>query len=213
MHFDGDMLFGGGSRTWLSEAVTLMEQRPDVLLVSPFPGPPRADGVIFGHTQSDGYSHSREPLSSLAYRFTYVSSRSFLIDMSRFEERIGKLRQIAPRPLQRLKARVLGNPPEALEAEALLSKTLIRSKMLRISFLGSPPGLWTLHPQYRSNPFYRRLPEIVTAVEGGCIPEGQRGHYDINDSFVDLSDAKARASWHRRYMRYIRHRLTAPSTD
>jgi hypothetical protein len=30
MHFDGDMMFGGGSKTWMREAIACMEQRPDV---------------------------------------------------------------------------------------------------------------------------------------------------------------------------------------
>lgn len=212
LHFDGDLLFGGGNRTWMAEATSLMEQRPDVLLTSPFPGPPRTDGAILGHRSSDGFYHAREPLSSLAYRFNYVSSRSFLIDLSRFKERIGTLPQIAPNRAQRLKAKLLGNPPNALEAEMLMSRMLASSNMLRIDFLGSSPGLWTLHPQYRSADFYRRLPEIITAVEQDAVPEDQRGHYDINDSFVNLSDAKAAAAWHRRYIRHLRHRLS-PSID
>ena len=213
MHFDGDLLFGGGSHTWLAEAIALMEQRPDVFLLSPYPGPPRSDGQIFGHRASAGYFHAREPLPSLAYRFNYVSSRSFLIDLTRFEERLGKLPRITPSAKQRLKAKLLGNPPEALEAEVLLSRTLVISKLLRIDFLGSSPGLWTLHPQYRSAEFYRRLPELVAMVERGAIPEGQQGHYDINESLVDLSDAKAATSWRRRYLKHLRHRLSLSSVD
>lgn len=213
LHLDGDLLCGGGNRTWLAEAIELMEQRPEVLLTSPYPGPPRADGAIFGHRSSGGFYHAREPLPSLAYRFNYVSSRSFLIDLTRFEQRLGKLPQISPTPMQRLKAMLLGNPPDALEAEMLLSWTLRRSGMLRIDFLGAAPGSYTLHPQYRSEEYYRRLPEIIAAVERDAVPDGQRGHYDINDSFVDLSDAKAAVAWHRRYLRHIRHRLSAPSVD
>jgi hypothetical protein len=209
LHFDGDLLFGGSNRTWMAEAIELMEQRPEILLTSPYPGPARPDGEIYGHRSSDGFYHAREPLSSLAYRFNYVSSRSFLIDLTRFEERLGKLPQIRPTLKQRLKAMLLGNPPDALEAEMLLSFTLARSGMLRIDFLGAPSGCYTLHPQYRSQEFYRRLPELIAAVEHDTVPEGQWGHYDINDSFVDLSDAKAAVAWHRRYLRHIRHRLSS----
>jgi hypothetical protein len=212
LHFDGDLLFGGGNRTWMAEAIELMEQRPEVFLTSPYPGPARADGAIFGHRSSGGFYHAREPLSSLAYRFNYVSSRSFLIDLERFEKRLGALPRITPSPKQRLKAWLLGNPPDALEAEMLLSHTLLRSNMVRIDFLGSGPGIWTLHPQYRSEEFYRKLPEIIADCERDSVPEGQRGHYDVNDSFVDLSEAKAAVSWHRRYARYLRHRLS-PTTD
>ena len=41
LHFDSDMLFGGGSQTWLAEALQILETRPDVLACNPLPGPPQ----------------------------------------------------------------------------------------------------------------------------------------------------------------------------
>src|SRR5215218_365514 len=41
-HLDADMLLGGGSRTWMAEALALLSARPEVLSVSPLPGPPTA---------------------------------------------------------------------------------------------------------------------------------------------------------------------------
>ena len=92
MHFDGDMMFGGGSTTWMQEAIACMERRSDVLVVEPFPGPPRADGQIFGHEDiydPKGLKYRREDMPQreddmpqLAYRFNHVSSRAFVIDVS-----------------------------------------------------------------------------------------------------------------------------------
>jgi hypothetical protein len=57
--------------------------------------------------------------------------------------------------------------------------------------------------------FYRRLPQLVREIETGNIPEAQRGHYDINDSMVDWSEARRLNRWHRRYYRLLRDRLAA----
>ena len=91
MHFDGDMMFGGGSTTWMQEAITCMEQRPDVLVVEPFPGPPRADGQIFGHEniylkglkdRREGIPQRENGMPQPAYRFNHASSRAFVIDVN-----------------------------------------------------------------------------------------------------------------------------------
>src|SRR5882724_3636225 len=37
LHLDSDMLFGGGSQTWMEEALHLLETRPDVLACNPLP--------------------------------------------------------------------------------------------------------------------------------------------------------------------------------
>jgi hypothetical protein len=211
LHFDGDMIFGGGSTAWMQEAIACMEQRPEVLVVEPFPGPPRADGKIFGHESIKGFKSSREDTPQLAYRFNHVSSRAFVMDMSRFKDKLGKLPWVPASQLQKLKAKILGHPPEVIEAELLLSKTLQRFDLYRIDMLGSPPGMWSLHPPYRSEEFYQRLPEFIRAVETGAVPEGQRGHYDLNDCMIDWTSARRVNQRHRRFMRMIRDRLTSAS--
>jgi hypothetical protein len=207
MHFDGDMLFGGGGRTWIRDAIACMEQRPDVLVTAPFPGPPRADGAIFGHEAHAGFMYSRESLPELAYRHMHVSTRAFMIDLNRFKARLGVFPLL--RPSQRLKALLLGNPPQAREAEVVLSQTMQREGLYRVDLVGSPPGLWSLHPPFRSEEFYRRLPELILAVETANVPDGQRGHFDMNDTMIDWTEARAANHWRRRYLRMIRHRLAS----
>lgn len=208
MHFDGDMMFGGGSKRWMREAIALFEARPDILLLNPFPGPPRADGAIFGHQAEQGFLFAREDLPSLAYRFRHASTRVFLIDMLRFKERVVALPLLRPSLTQRLRSRLLGNPPEACEAEVILTHTLSKFDLCRVDFLGEPPGLWGLHPPYRSESFYQRLPEIVRMVESGALPAGQLGHYDVNDSIIDWTQARTADRWYRRYFRLLRDRLS-----
>lgn len=210
IHFDGDMLFGGGSDVWAREAIQCMADRQDVLMVAPFPGPPRADGQIFGHDATvGGPKYLREPMPFPAYRQMFLSSRAFLMDMNRFKEKLGTFPWVSTSPIQKFKAKLLGHPPEAIEAEVLMSKALQSSGMYRIDMLGSGAGMWSLHPPYRSEEFYRRLPEFVRAVETGNVPEGQRGHYDLNDSMIDWTQARESQRWFRRYLRMIQQRLTA----
>jgi hypothetical protein len=208
VHFDGDMMFGGGSRRWVDEAIALMQRRPEVLLASPFPGPPRADGAIMGHTVSDNVAPKRESEPSLAYSFSHASTRIFMIDLERFEQRARPLPLERPSFRQRLKSRVWGNPPDALEAEVILSHTLRRTGTIRVDLLGSGPGLWSLHAPYRSAEFYRRLPELIQTVESGRVPDAQRGDYDINDSMIDWSEARSANRWHRRCLRLLYDRVT-----
>jgi hypothetical protein len=67
----------------------------------------------------------------------------------------------------------------------------------RVDFLGSPPGMWALHPPYRSALFYETLPSLIRRIEIGDVPEAQRGRYDIEDCLVDWTSAARRHRWRR----------------
>jgi hypothetical protein len=67
--------------------------------------------------------------------------------------------------------------------------------------------MWSLHPPFRTEEFYIRLPEIIKMVESGDMPEGQLGNYDLNDSIIDWSGPRAARLWYRRYWRMLRDRL------
>jgi hypothetical protein len=66
----------------------------------------------------------------------------------------------------------------------MLSRVMSARGMLRVDFLGRPPGMWSLHPPVHSEAFYRLLPDLIRRIETGDIPNGQRGDYDLNDSMV-----------------------------
>ena len=100
-----------------------------------------------------------------------------------------------------------GNPMADL-AENVVSDAMVAAGMYRVDFLGSGDGMWSLHPPYRSEEFYRRLPELIRAVEQGDVPQQQRGHYDLNDSMIDWTQARAANRPYRRYLRMLQHRLT-----
>ncbi|MBN9477836.1 MAG: capsular biosynthesis protein [Burkholderiales bacterium] len=205
VHFDGDMLFGGASRQWVEEAVRLLNGDADVLLASPLPGPPREDGRIFGH--GAGVERLDRPELGLAYRFQHASTRVFVIDQQKLREKVGVLPLTPPVLASRIKSHLLGNPPIAREAEVILGEVLREHGLYRVDFLGTAPGMWSLHPPYRSDEFYRRLPELIAAVESGDVPEAQRGDYDMNDSMIDWSVQRQANRRSRRLWRLLKDRL------
>jgi hypothetical protein len=183
LHMDSDMLFGGGSPTWTTEAVRLLVARPEVLVCSPLLGPPTADGSLRSQVLEP------ESLASLAYRSPKLSTRLFLIDMERLRSRLAPLPLLRPPTLHLLQARLDGNPPFALPEE-IISYAMAQRDMIRVDFLGAPPGMWSLHPPHRSALFYDRLPELIRQVEIGEVPEGQRGFHNMNGSMIDWSTAR-----------------------
>lgn len=204
LHLDSDMLFGGGSQTWIAQAVGLLERRTDVLLASPLPGPPTRDGVLAPSVVArHGWVCMCEPPPRLAYGFRRCTTRLFLIDLARFRERMAPLPLSRPRLRSSLRAWAEGQPPYALPEE-IISALMAREGMLRIGMLGEPPGMWSLHPALRSELFYRELPALIRRIEDGDVPDAQRGDFDMNDSMIDWTSARgqlASGRWWRRLLR------------
>ncbi|MFP2926754.1 hypothetical protein ACLESO_16400 [Pyxidicoccus sp. 3LG] len=194
LHLDADMLIGGGSRTWLAEAETQLASHEDLVSCSPLSGPPRADGTVAG----DPRWFQPDASVRQGFRFHRFSSRVFFVDREAFARRVGPLHARLAPPIHVLRALRAGNPPYR-EPENLITRTLSRKGLWRLDFLGEPPGLWTLHPQYRSPTFYERLPELIARVESGDMPDAQRGQENVQDCLVDWSDVRAaRRRWYHR---------------
>jgi hypothetical protein len=193
-HTDSDIFFGGGSRTWMMEALAHMHTHKDVLFSSPLPGPPSADGGLRSQ------SAEPEPGPQPAFQFHSMTTRLFLLSRRRFRETVKALRSRFPSPRETVKALVEGNPPADLP-EHLFNRAMCRCGLVRRDFLGEHPGMWSLHPPYRSEAFYALLPELIRRVESGDVPEGQRGCHDVNASMVDWSDVETalrRNRWWKR---------------
>jgi hypothetical protein len=197
LHLDSDMMFGGGSQRWMAEATGLLAARPDILVCSPHPGPPRPDGTLIGNPGEP------EPFGRATFRFPGMSTRIFLIDRQRLVERIGALR-FAPLPRAKAwKARLLGNPAVALEAEIVISQAMQRCGLSRIDLLGSGEGMWSIHPPFRSEAFYATLPALIRRIERGEMPEAQCGDYNMNDSMIDWSAPRRAHAWPNRMLRHL----------
>jgi hypothetical protein len=209
VHMDGDMLFGGGSQDWVDEAVGWLENTPNALFACPLPGPPRADSSLAAdlHTSFPGVAGLQAPerLSAdyPAYRFKSVSTRIFVLDQRRFDARLGALDIIRPSSMRRLRARLYRQSPLSMPAEEVLTAAMIQHGLCRIDFLGSGRGMYSLHPPYRSETFYRELPNLIARIEIGDIPEQQRGACDVNSSMIDWTDALQQFTRRRRLARAV----------
>ncbi|WP_139326319.1 hypothetical protein [Azonexus hydrophilus] len=205
LHMDGDMLFGGGSSTWISEAKKIIDDDVKVAFVCPWPGPPFKNGFIsekvsntFEGTPAKNYK--THPLSIVQ---DHVSTRIFFAKTSRLVVDLGALGFYPLGVLRKFKAYLLGNEGVALEAESLLSLNMREKNKIRVDYLGENSGVWSLHPVYRSAEYIAALPIIIRNVELGEIPAGQIGDYNLNDSMVDLKSAKKNASKLSRILKQI----------
>ncbi|WP_415914792.1 glycosyltransferase family 2 protein [Rhodopseudomonas palustris] len=209
VHMDSDMLFGGGSQAWLDEAIGWLQRTPDALFAGPLPGPPRADGTLPDLHRSFPGLACVEPPQRLeadypAYRFESVSTRIFVLDQGRFDAAVGALDLVRPNFKRRLRARLFHQSPLSMPAEEVITAAMMRKRLARIDFLGSGAGMYSLHPPFRSEKFYRELPNLIGRIVAGAIPDAQRGDYDINSSLFDWSEALRQKTKARRLVRAAR---------
>ncbi|OWY63379.1 hypothetical protein B7486_53455, partial [cyanobacterium TDX16] len=197
LHVDSDMLFGGGSATWLAEAVAELERDDHLLLAGPLGGPPTSDGrprvdVLAAAAVAQPFSAAPSPTSTgIRLRFTHATTRCFLVDTERLEHHVIPLHPTAP---SRLSTRSPGVAP----LEVCLSRLMHEQGLQRLDLLGAAPGMWSLHPPFRGAAFLEGLPALLAVVERGDVPEAQRGDHDLNDSMVDWSrPRRARRRWER----------------
>lgn len=111
-HIDSDLFFGGGSSTWLKQAIELYESDEKILFINPLPGPPHADGKLIDQT----YFHYQKRLTH--FGFSTVSTRLFLVNKQRLS--FFPIKNIrSKKPGEYLKALYRKNPPYRLPEEIL----------------------------------------------------------------------------------------------
>jgi hypothetical protein len=181
LNLNSDMMFGGGSQSWVREAIECLKSNNDIFVIKPLSGPLRQDGKLF--------NASYECLSKNPPTYLFKSpftTRSFLLDKKRFEERLLPLELLKVKSLfSRFRAWRKGREPYDL-LEYMIAQRMRDGKCYRADYLGHAPGMWSLHPQYHSPAYFDQLQQIIRRVESGDVPEGQSGHYDVHPSFVDL---------------------------
>lgn len=183
LHIDSDMLLGGGSQTWVSEAQDLLRSFPTYVLASPLPGPPRADGRVLRQP------NARYVEPAPAFVVPRMSWRMFLVHLPKFKDAVGSI-PLLPAPLKGRAWTMREDNPPVEKVENIVGHQMKLYGLKRIDFLGSDPGMWSLHPPLRSERFYAALPGLIDRVERGDVPDEQRGDYDVNDSMIDWSDAR-----------------------
>ncbi len=207
-HMDSDMLFGGGSQTWIAEAKQLLDAQEGIFSCSPLPGPPsdRPFGarVAAGHAGSwrgrsgkaAAVPYTNPAVRGPAYRVARVSTRDFMIDRARLDTGAISLRRETPTPRMLIgataKRAILRGDPRAVPAEATLTRAMREHDLARVDFLGAAPGMWSIHPASRSQRFHEMLPSLIARIERGEVTEAQRGDYDLSDSMLGSRRASAR---------------------
>jgi hypothetical protein len=206
LHTDSDLFFGGGSATWLGEAVAHLAAHPEVLFAAPLPGPP-----LPGRPPLQ-LEATAEPDQENAFRFSFMSTRLFLLRRARFRAVVGALEPRRPPKLKdTLLARLEGNPPED-SPENLFTAAMRARGLVSRAFLGATPGRWSLHPPYRDADFYAKLPELIRRIESGDVPDAQRGDHDLNESLVDWTEATVALAHNRWWRRLLRRVVTHSSS-
>jgi len=115
----------------------------------------------------------------------------------RFTERVCPIPLLGPvRAVAAAKARLHGNPPYRA-AELAIADAMCAAGMYRVDFLGEAPGMWSVHPPFRSATFYEELPGIIARVETGDVSDDQLGDYELSDGMFDWSSARRRARLRR----------------
>ena len=212
LHADADILFGGGSQRWIQEAIGMLREDEDVLFSGPFPGPPTEDRSL--SVEAAALSQGSQMFGSQctvvneyggALSFKHMGTRTYLLDMRRFADRIGGI-EVLYTPPGRMEKRSPGPQP----VEVCFSGALAKSRLRRLDMLGSDPGMWCLHPPFRGERFYKELPSLVGRVEQGQIPAQQRGDYDVNDSMIDWRDERRRSRRRQLYWK-LRRRTFPPN--
>lgn len=182
LHLDSDMLFGGGSQTWVAEAVATLHRDSELIACSPLPGPPTSDGSLRSQTAE------RYPASSTAFRFARFSTRVYLLSLASVAARLGPLPIRRPGVKKAMLAALAGSPVTELP-EIVITKLMAGRGLGRVDLLGHQPGMWSVHPRWRSQAFFDALPSIIERVETGDVPDEQRGRYDVHDSLFPWGDA------------------------
>jgi hypothetical protein len=187
LHVDSDMLFGGGSPTWVAEAGEWFARDETLVACSPLPGPPTPDGSLRGQ---EGYPF--DVRGDRAYRFEGLSTRVFFADMARFEGRLGTLAGKRIPTLRSVVGSARRRQVNWMTLEERVTLAMRQTGSGRLDFLGGGAGMYSLHPISRSEAFYEHLGALVALLEAGATPTTEQlGHYDLDDSMIALAGARA----------------------
>jgi hypothetical protein len=188
LHLDSDIFLGGASQVWIATALDLFDKNKNLLICSPLPGPPHPDHILIGQPGAVKLAEDYH------FRFASMSTRIFMISKFFFQNNKLKLTSLTLK--NKIKAIAKGNQTYDLP-EHIISAYMHKNKLYRIDFLGEMPGLWSLHPPYRTEDFYKQLPNIIQQIKLNNLPKLQYGYYDIVDGFCDWTLAKAKLRTNR----------------
>lgn len=170
LHFDADMLlYQAEDFNWIQTAIDCLDQNPDILTITPLPGPPQLGLEL----KQRGIPYRLNPNGY--FEFKEFTARRYLLDRRRFD-------RCLPLPLshvswkRQLAAKVTGR--SAIERwEGMVTNKLLASPYIRADL--ASPQAWTLHAINHDAQFLRLLPQIIDRIERGDYPAAQAGDYDL----------------------------------
>lgn len=188
LHFDADMmLYQKPEFDWISEAIKLQNQVPEIATVRPRCGPPRSDNTAF-HPNP----FVVDPRGFWGHKF--FSMRTYFVERDRFAElspiplrwhHPPLVSRYLPGPLQSLGRKVenklrrgIGPVKGAIASfEPMTSERLQNTKYVRADL--DATDAWTIHPPKHTPEFIAALPRLIELIEQGKFPPDQAGYYDL----------------------------------
>jgi hypothetical protein len=170
LHFDSDiLLYNKPGFDWISKAMKLLAEIPEVIVALPRPGPPRPDGEL----KQPFASYTRDARGFFGFKF--ISSRRFMIHRRKFH----KILPFKPMFLswKRKLLSTFNRRSTLLNWEQMATARIACTPYIRADL--DSPDAWTLHAVDHGPEFVAKLPSVIERVEAGSFPPDQAGDYDL----------------------------------
>lgn len=174
IHYDADMLLHQVvGFDWSVEAKKFIEREPDALAATPRVSPPfpTGGGVKDGPSLHEGLPH--DPVHG-GWRSSWFSTRCFLIDLHKLA---GYLPLLDLRLAAEAFARRYLRGVYPLPLEVMLHRRVGSCGGWRLSL--DSENAWLIHPSSKPPRYIELLPEILSSVRAGEVPEEQRGYTEV----------------------------------
>lgn len=159
LQLDADIFFYTNGTSWVSQAVSLLQDDPSLWLMMTHPGPPH--GPVGQSLGKRNVGRATWDATQQMWRFRHATTRYFLCHRQRLR---GKLAFVPRRG-------------QCAPLEQCISKGLQQQGAFR-GALGDLQS-WHLHAWHHSEPFPAWAASIAKTIEVGHYPNLQRGNYDL----------------------------------
>lgn len=172
LHLDIDLLCHNSAETsWIYEGIRTLEDHDDLIFVAPLSGPPTNDGQLY-----QGATNYHHDVERGLYLFHDVTSRKLLFKRESYDALL-PMKALWTSPRRRLMSQFTRRS-EMYPWEVIVSKRLRETSRFRADLPGNQG--WIMHTPDHGPQFIENLPELISRVEAGDLPDAQRGHYDLD---------------------------------
>ena len=167
-HADSDMLFytNHGNFDWISRSIDYMKSHKDVVFTTPMGGPPIAR-YWYEKLLKKSFQKSKDTW----HHAEFISTRYFLMDRRRFEEKVLPLKQ--------------EKPSEPLEDSISYTAKLKGLKRMSMDTFEA----YAVHPWQHDINFITHLDKLIWAVENNIYPVVRKGfQWDMRTDGDNIND-------------------------